>query len=44
MRIALQMQKELAQVPPTELIYPRGGTDYPLDKKELEWQLEFLGL
>jgi uncharacterized protein (DUF2336 family) len=44
MRIALQMQKELAQVPPPELIYPRGGTDYPLDKKELEWQLEFLGL
>ncbi len=44
MRLALQLQKELCLVPPKELIYPRGGTDYPLDKKEMEWQLEFLGL
>ncbi len=44
MRLALQLQKELCQVPPKELIYPRGGTDYPLEQKELEWQLEFLGL
>lgn len=44
MRMALQMQKELAQIPSRELIYPRGGTDYPMDKTELEWQLEFLGI
>lgn len=44
MRLALQLQKELCMVPSKELIYPRGGTDYPLEKKDLEWQLEFLGL
>lgn len=44
MRLALRLQKELALIPAKELIYPRGGTDYPLDQKEMEWQLEFLGL
>lgn len=44
MRTAFQMQQELAHIPPQELIYPRGGTDYPLDAEELKWQLEFLGL
>lgn len=44
MRFALQLQKELGRVPPKELIYPRGGTDYPLTKDEMIWQLEFLGL
>lgn len=44
MRAALQIEKELAYVDPKELLYPRGGTEYPLDKKDLKWQLEFLGL
>lgn len=44
MRTAFLLQKEIAAIPSKELIYPRGGTDYPLDNKELEWQLEFLGL
>ena len=44
MRTAFILQKEIAFIQPKELIYPRGGTDYPLDIKELEWQLEFLGL
>lgn len=44
MRTSFLLQKELALIPPKELIYPRGGTDYPLDKKDLEWQIEFLGL
>lgn len=44
MRTAFLLQKEIAVIPSKELIYPRGGTDYPLDNKELEWQLEFLGL
>lgn len=41
MRMCLRLQQELALVPPKELIYPRGGTDYPLDKAEMNWQLEF---
>lgn len=44
MRMALQLQKDMARVPVKELIYPRNGTDYPLSKDELVWQLEFLGL
>ncbi len=44
MRLALHLQKEIAHVAPKELIYPKNGTDYPLTKDELEWQLDFLGL
>jgi hypothetical protein len=44
MRFALQLQRELGHVPAKELLYPRGGTDYPFSKDELIWQLEFLGL
>ncbi len=44
MRTALKLQQELAHVPHTELIYPRGGTDYPLEKSEINWQLEFFGI
>lgn len=43
MRFVLQLQKELGRVPPRSLIYPRGGTDYPLSEDEIRWQLEFLG-
>jgi uncharacterized protein (DUF2336 family) len=44
MRVALEMQKEIAQVHPQELAYPKGGTDYPLTPEEMHWQLEFLGV
>lgn len=44
MRCALQVEKELAQIPHTELIYPRGGTDYPFTDAELKQQLAFLGI
>lgn len=44
MRMALQLQQEAGQVEPKDLIYPRGGTDYPLSQEEIDWQLEFLGL
>ncbi len=43
MRFALQLQQGLGQVQPPELIYPKGGTDYPMTREELTWQLEFLG-
>lgn len=41
MRMGARLQQELAHVPQKELIYPRGGTDYPLSKAEMKWQLEF---
>jgi uncharacterized protein (DUF2336 family) len=44
MRLALRLQQEVAQVPYKELLYPRGGTEYPLSEKEMLWQLDFLGL
>jgi uncharacterized protein (DUF2336 family) len=43
MRFALRLQQDMAKIPHTELIYPRGGTDYPLSEADLKWQLEFLG-
>ena len=43
MRLALRLQQDMAKVPHTELIYPRGGTDYPMKDADLIWQLEFLG-
>jgi len=44
MRMALQLQKELGRVELKALIYPKGGTDYPLTQDEIQWQLDFLGL
>ena len=44
MRMALQLQRDMGRVPFQDLIYPRGGTDYPLSEEELLWQLDFLGL
>jgi hypothetical protein len=38
------MQQELGQVPVKELLYARGGTDYPLTVDEMIWQLDFLGI
>ena len=44
MRMCLKVQRELATIAHNELIYPKGGTDYPLDEVELIWQLEFFSI
>jgi uncharacterized protein (DUF2336 family) len=44
MRTALLLQRDVAGVVAAELIYPRGGTDYPLSPEDISWQLDFLGL
>lgn len=44
MRFALQLQKTIGEVQPKEMIYPKGGSDYPLTEDEIKWQLDFLGL
>lgn len=44
MRLALTLQKNLGRVTPKQLLYPRDGTDYPMDDEELNWQLDFLGI
>lgn len=44
MRLALELQKTIGKVQPKEMLYPKGGTDYPLTEEELVWQVDFLGL
>lgn len=44
MRLAFEIQKNLANIHHKNLIYPKDGTDYPLDEADILWQLEFLGL
>lgn len=44
MRLAFEIQKQMAKIPHKELLYPKGGTDYPLSDDDMRWQLEFLGL
>lgn len=44
MRMALRLQQEMAQIPLKELLYPKGGTDYPMTRDEIQWQLDFLDL
>ena len=44
MRFAFRVQQEVAHIPTKELIYPKGGSDYPLEPDDMNWQLEFLGI
>ena len=41
MRTAMDVQKTVAKVPPSEHINARGGTDYPLTDDEMSWYLDF---
>lgn len=41
MRYALDLQRELAKIPHAELLYPRNGSDFPLTKEEMDWQIGF---
>lgn len=44
MRLCLRLQQEIARIPHKDLLYPKGGTDYPIPDEELNWQLDFLGI
>ncbi len=44
MRLAFAVQQEIGHVQPKDLVYPRDGTDYPLSREEMLWQLEFFGI
>lgn len=44
MRTALVVQRDLAGLNGKDLMLPKGGTDYPMPDKDLEWQIEFLGI
>ena len=44
MRMALSVQKDVAHVNHKELLYPKGGTDYPLSEEEMREMLDILGI
>lgn len=44
MRLAVTLQRNLARLPESQIIYAKGGTDYPLSREEVKWQLEFYGI
>lgn len=44
MRLCIEIQKNLAKIPPQDIIYARGGTDYPMTEADIKWQLEFFGV
>lgn len=44
MRFALQIQKDVLRLPPKELVYPRGGTDYPFSAEEMQGNLVLAGV
>jgi len=43
-RLSLDVQRLGGRIQPKDLLYPKGGTDYPLSQAEIAWQLEFFGV
>ena len=43
-RVCLDIQRLAGRLQPKELMYPKGGTDYPLSPADIRWQLEFFGV
>lgn len=43
-RMCVDVQRLAGRVQPKDLLYPRGGTEYPLTPDEIAWQLEFFGI
>ncbi|MDE1153221.1 MAG: DUF2336 domain-containing protein [Micavibrio sp.] len=43
-RLSLDIQRIGGRIQPKDLLYPKGGTDYPLTQQEIAWQLEFFGV
>lgn len=44
MRLCVDLQQRLAKIPLPEVLYAKGGTEYPLTLDEIKWQLEFFGI
>ncbi len=43
MKLAEQLQQELAGIAPGQVLKAADGANYPLSEDEMKWQLEFLG-
>lgn len=44
MRTAIKIQQEIVKLPTKEVLLAKGGTDYPLEDKDMLWQLDFFGI
>ncbi|MDP2205553.1 MAG: DUF2336 domain-containing protein [Alphaproteobacteria bacterium] len=44
MRFCIEIQQRLAKIPLKDILYAKGGTEYPLTVDEIKWQLEFFGI
>ncbi|MGF1454745.1 MAG: DUF2336 domain-containing protein [Alphaproteobacteria bacterium] len=44
MRIAVDIQRTIARVPPRDILLARRGTDYPLTDDIMVWHLDFFGI
>lgn len=44
MRLCIEMQQRGAGITPKDIMYAKGGTDYPMTPDEIKWQLEFFGV
>lgn len=43
-RMCVDVQRLAGRLQPKDLLYPKGGTEYPLTPDEIAWQLEFFGI
>lgn len=43
-RMCVDVQRLAGRIQPRDLLYPKGGTEYPLTQDEIAWQLEFFGI
>lgn len=44
MRFCIELQKSGARLQPKDILYAKGGTDYPMNEDDIKWQLEFYGI
>lgn len=44
MRMCIEFQRIVGKLQPRNLVYAKGGTDYPLTAQDMTWQLEFFGI
>lgn len=43
MRLCIELQQRASGLKPKDILYAKGGTDYPMTPDEIKWQLEFFG-
>lgn len=44
MRFALEFQKNIGKIAPNDLLYPSGGTEFPMSDDDMRWQLDTMGI